>query len=189
MEKVYPGGISLLGRGTYYHYKKENLPSHIKVKIPPTLVWMYGAQGIAIDVDIETGRIKILKVSAANDTGKTINPITCEGQIEGGVMMGIGHAIFEELIFNEQGEIINTSMLDYKIPSALDMVEINSMLVEEPHREGPYGAKGIGEIVTVPTSAAIANAIYDAVGIRIKDLPITPDKLLRALRNKEKFVI
>jgi CO/xanthine dehydrogenase Mo-binding subunit len=184
MEKTNPGGISFLGRGTYYHYKKENLPSHIKVKIPPTLVWMYGSQGITVDVDTETGRIKILKVSAANDTGKTINPITCEGQIEGGVMMGIGHAIFEELIFNEQGKIINTSMLDYKIPSALDMPEINSILVEEPHREGPYGAKGIGEIVTVPTAAAIANAIYDAVGIRIKDLPITPDKLLRALKNK-----
>lgn len=188
MGKAYPGGISLLGRGIYYHYKKENLPSHIKVKIPPALVWMYGSQGITVDVDTETGRIKILKVSAATDTGKTINPITCEGQIEGGVMQAIGHAMFEELIFNEQGKIINTSMLDYKIPSALDMPEINSILVEEPHREGPYGAKGIGEIVTVPTSSAIANAIYDAVGIRIKDLPITPDKLLRALKNKEKSI-
>ena len=188
MEKTYPGGISFLGRGTFYHYKKENLPSHIKVKIPPTLVWMYASQGITIDVDTETGRIKILKVSAATDTGKTINPITCEGQIEGGVMQGIGHAMFEELIFDEKGKIINTSMLDYKIPSALDMPEINSILVEEPHREGPYGAKGIGEIVTVPTAAAIANAIYDAVGIRIKDLPITPDKLLRALNNKGKSI-
>lgn len=188
MGKTYPGGISLLGRGTYYHYKKENLPSHVKLKISPTFVWMYAAQGISAEVDTETGRIKIHKVSAATDVGKAINPITCEGVTEGGVMMGISTTIFEELIFNDQGQILNTSLLDYKIPSALDMPEINSILVEEPHREGPYGAKGIGEIVTVPTAAAIANAIYNAVGIRIKDLPITPDKLLTALNNKGKSI-
>jgi len=184
MEKTYPGGISILGRGTYYHYKLGNLPSHVKVGIPPTLVWMYGSQGVTIDIDTETGRVKILKISAAHDVGKAINPVTCEGQIEGGVLQAVGNAMFEELLFNEQGKIINSSLLDYKIPSALDMPEINPILVEEPHREGPYGAKGLGEIVMVPTAAAIAIAIYNAVGIRIKDLPITPDRLLRALNNK-----
>jgi len=188
MKKTYPGGISMLGRGTYYHYKLGDSPSYIKLKMPPTYVWMYGAQGIKVEVDTETGRIKILKVSAATDVGKAINTVTCEGQTEGGVMHAIGNAMFEELIFNEQGKILNSSLLDYKIPSALDMPEINCILIEHPHREGPYGAKGIGEIVVVPTAAAIANAIYDAVGVRIKDLPITPDKLLRALKNKEKFV-
>jgi len=188
MKKTYPGGISMLGRGTYYHYKLQDLPSHVKLKIPPTYVWMYGAQGIKVEVDTETGRIKILKVSAATDVGKAINPVTCEGQIEGGVLHAIGNAMYEEIIFNEQGKILNPSLLDYKIPSALDMPEINSILVEDPHREGPYGAKGIGEIVVVPTAAAIANAIYDAVGVRLKDLPITPDKLLKALKNKGKSI-
>ena len=99
-------------------------------------------------------------------------------------MHAVGNAKFEKLIYNEQGKILNPSLLDYKIPSALDMPEINAILVEEPHREGPYGAKGIGETVVLPTAAAIANAIYDAVGIRVKDLSITPDKIPRALKNK-----
>lgn len=184
MKKNYSGGISILGRGTYYHYKPGDSPSHIKLKIPPTYIWMYGSQGIKVEVDTETGRIKILKVSAAADVGKAINPISCEGQTEGGVLHAIGNAMFEELIYNKQGKILNSSLLDYKIPSALDMPEINTILVEEPHREGPYGAKGLGETVVLPTAAAIANAIYDAVGVRIKDLPITPDKILKALKDK-----
>jgi len=184
MEKNYPGGISMLGRGTYYHYKPGDSPSHIKPNIPTSHVWMYGSQGAKVEVDTETGRIKILKISAASDVGKAINPISCEGQTEGGVLHAIGNAMFEELICNEQGKILNSSLLDYKIPSALDMTEINTILVEEPHREGPYGAKGLGETVVLPTAAAIANAIYDAVGVRIKDLPITPDKILKALKDK-----
>ena len=184
MKKTYPGGISILGRGTYYQYKLGSFPSHVKVEIPTTEVWMYASQGVEVEVDTETGRVKILKVVAVHDVGKAINPITCEGQIEGGVLMALSNAMFEELLFNEKGKILNSSLLDYKIPSALDMPEIKAILVEEAHREGPYGAKGLGEMVAVPTAPAIANAICDAVGIRIKDLPITPDKLLRALKNK-----
>ncbi len=184
MKKIYPGGISILGRGTYYHYKQGDSPSHIKLKMPTSLVWMYGTQGVSIEVDTETGRIKILKVSAAADVGKAINPISCEGQTEGGVLHAISNTMFEEPIYNEQGKIINSSLLDYKIPSALGMSEINTILVEESHRKGPYGTKGFGETVVLPTAAAIANAVYDAVGIRIKDLSITPDKILRALKNK-----
>ena len=184
IKKTYPGGINILGRGTFYHYKLGSFPSHVKIEIPPTEVWMYASHGVEVEVDTETGRIKILKVVAVHDVGKAINPVTCEGQIEGGVSMALSNAMFEELLFNEKGKILNSSLLDYKIPSALDMPEINAILVEEAHREGPYGAKGLGEMVAVPTAPAIANAIYDAVGIRIKDLPITPDKLLRALKNK-----
>ena len=184
MKKTYPGGISILGRGTYYQYKLGSFPSHVKVEIPTTEVWMYASHGVEVEVDTETGRVKILKVVAAHDVGKAINPVSCEGQIEGGVLQALSNAMLEELLFNEKGKILNSSLLDYKIPSALDMPEINAILVEEAHREGPYGAKGLGEMVAVPTAPAIANAIYDAVGIRIKDLPITPDKLLRALKNK-----
>lgn len=184
MKKTYPGGINILGRGTFYHYKLGSFPSHVKMKMAPKEVWMYASHGVEIEVDIETGRIKILKVVAAHDVGKAINPVTCEGQIEGGVLQAISNTMFEELLFNKKGKILNSSLLDYKIPSASDIPEINAILVEEAHREGPYGAKGLGEMVAVPTAPAIANAIYDAVGIRIKDLPITPDKLLRALKNK-----
>jgi len=186
VEKTYSGGISFLGRGTYYHYKQGNIPSHVKIEVPPALVWMYGSQGAMIEIDDETGRIKIIKISAAHDAGKAINPVNCEGQIEGGVLQAIGYGMYEELLFNERGEILNTSLLDYKIPSALDMPnETNTIIVEEPHREGPYGAKGIGEMVMVPTAPAIANAVFDAIGIRIKDLPITPDKILKALKNSK----
>ena len=184
MEKTYPGGVSILGRGTYYQYKLGSFPSHIQEKMPTTEVWMYASQGVEVEVDTETGRVKILKVVAVHDVGKAINPVNCEGQIEGGVLMAISNAMFEELIFNEKGKILNSSLLDYKIPSALDTPEIKAILVEEAHKEGPYGAKGLGEMAAVPTAPAIANAIYDVVGIRIKDLPITPDKLLRALKNK-----
>ena len=184
MEKTYPGGISMLGRGTYYHYKQGDSPSHIKLKMPTSQVWMYGAQGVEVEVDTETGSVKVLKVIAAHDVGKAINPTSCEGQIEGGVLHGISGAMYEEILFNQTGEMMNTSLLDYKVPSALDAPEINTILVEEAHREGPYGSKGIGEMVLIPTAPAIANAVYDAVGVRIKDLPITPDKILRALKNK-----
>jgi len=186
LEQTYPGGNSILGRGTYYHYKEGNIPSHIKLESPPLLVWMYGAQSVEVEVDTETGRITILQVLAASDVGKSINPISCEGQTEGGVLQAIGNTLYEELIYDEKGKIMNTSLLDYKIPSALDMPEINSILVENPHKEGPYGAKGLGETVVLPTAAAIGNALYDAIGVRIKDLPITPDKILRALKEKKK---
>jgi len=184
MEKTFPGGISILGRGTYYHYERGKIPSHIQLgEIKPALVWMYGAQGFKVDIDTETGRINILKISAAHDVGKAINPVTCEGQIEGGVLQAVGNSMYEDYLFDKTGKVTNSSLLDYKIPSALDMPEINPILVEEPHREGPYGAKGLGEIVMVPTAAAIAIAIYNAVGIRIKDLPITSDKILKLLKS------
>ena len=133
---------------------------------------MYGAEAVKVDVNIETGRVNIVEVAAVMDVGKVINPMNCEGQIEGGVVHAIGNAMYEKLNFNDKGVITNTSLLDYKIPSAMDMPEINSFLVEYKHREGPYGAKGVGRNSCCSTSAAIANAIYDAVGVRIKDLPL-----------------
>ena len=185
VKETYKGGINILGRGTFYHYEKHSIPPYVKLDVSPTHVWMYGAEAVKVDVNIETGRVNIVEVAAVMDVGKVINPMNCEGQIEGGVVHAIGNAMYEKLNFNDKGVITNTSLLDYKIPSAMDMPEINSFLVEYKHREGPYGAKGVGEIVVVPTSAAIANAIYDAVGVRIKDLPITPDAILKALKNRD----
>lgn len=185
MKETYPGGISILGRGTYYHYYPDKVPAHVTLNIKPSLVWMFGAQGFQVEIDIETGRVKIIKAIAAHDVGKALNPMSCEGQIEGGVMQAIGNSMYEDYQFDNDGRVTNPSLLDYKIPSALDMPQFNSIIVESPHREGPYGAKGLGEIVMVPTAPAIANAVYNAIGVRIKELPITPDKILNALKDRK----
>jgi len=184
IEQAYSGGISILGRGSYYHYKPGKVPPYVEVATPPSLVWMYGAQGATVEVDTETGTIQVLKVAAAHDVGRAINPVTCEQQIEGGVVQGMGITVCEEMVVGEQGDILNPSLADYKIPVATDVPEIRSILVEEPHREGPHGAVGVGEMTTVPISPAIANAIYDAIGVRIKDLPLTQEKILTALRER-----
>jgi CO/xanthine dehydrogenase Mo-binding subunit len=134
-------------------------------------------------VDTETGEIDVLEVIAAHDVGRAINPVTCEGQIEGGIVQALGGVLFEEMLFGGRGRMLNPSFADYKIPVSSDIPEIRSILIEEPHREGPYGAKGVGEITLVPVAPAIANAIYDATGVRIKDLPITKDKILTALKK------
>jgi len=150
----------------------------------PSIFWMYAAHEAEVKVDSETGRVNILKIRATHDVGKAINPMTCEGQIDGGVVHGMGPALFEEVIFSKNGEIVNPSFLDYKMPTALDIPEIIPFIIEKHHKQGPYGAKGIGEMTVVPTAAAIANAIYDAIGVRIKDLPITPEKILSEIKKK-----
>ena len=184
IELTYAGGISILGHGSYYHYKPGQVPSHVKVSTPPSLCWMYGAHGVTLEIDTETGQIHVLRVVAAHDVGKAINPVTCEGQIEGGVVQGMGTTLFEAMLVGEGGDILNPSLADYKIPVAMDIPEINPIVVEQAHREGPYGAKGVGEMTTVPIAPAIANAIYDAIGVRIKDLPLNQEKILKALKEK-----
>ena len=177
----YKAGLDIIGRDSFYPVADGETGGMWSA---PSIFWMYGAHYAEVEVDIETGRVKILKVAGAHDVGKAINPFTCLGQIEGGMVHGIGPALFEEMIIGERGQVENTSFLDYKMPRTLDIPEITSIIVEAPHREGPWGAKGIGEMTVVPMAAAIANAIDDAVGVRIKDLPITPDKILRALKEK-----
>jgi CO/xanthine dehydrogenase Mo-binding subunit len=134
-------------------------------------------------VDPETGRVTVLRYCAAQDTGTAINPLAVIGQVQGGVVQGIGMALSEELIYRN-GRIANAGFLDYKVPSALDVPSIETVLVERPAAEGPFGAKGIGEPPIVPPPAAIANAIYHATGVRITSLPITPEKLRLAILEK-----
>ena len=152
-----------------------------------SIFWMYATHAAEVEVDIETGVVKVLKIAAAHDVGQAINPLTCEQQIEGGVIMGLSNALFEELKM-EKGRILNNTLADYKLATMLDLPKIVPIIVETYHREGPFGAKGIGEPVAAATPPAIANAIHDAVGIWIKDLPITPEKVLAALRKKEREV-
>jgi carbon-monoxide dehydrogenase large subunit len=149
----------------------------------PFAFWMYATQGAEVEVDRETGEVKLLKLVAAHDVGKALNPMTCEQQIEGALVMGIGTALYEELAL-DSGRALNASFADYKIPRAKNVPELVLIIVEAPHKEGPFGAKGLGEPGLAPTAAAISNAIYDAIGIRIKDLPITPEKIVKALKEK-----
>jgi CO/xanthine dehydrogenase Mo-binding subunit len=144
---------------------------------------MYVAQAAEVEVDEETGKVKVLKIVSAHDVGKAINPAACEQQIEGALGMGIGTALMEEIKL-ENGKTMNPNFTDYKLPTSLDMPEMVPIMVETIHKQGPYGAKGLGEPALAPTAPAIANAIHNAVGVRIKDLPITPDKVLKALREK-----
>jgi carbon-monoxide dehydrogenase large subunit len=170
---------TVLGRGFYFP-RSEGPVECFSLNM---IFWLLGAHGVEVEVDRQTGQVKILKIYAAHDVGKAIHPENCIGQIQGGISMGLSYGLFEEILF-KGGTVLNPSFLNYKIPSALDMPEMAPILVECAHPDGPHGAKGMGETNNVQTAPAIANAIYNAVGVRIKDLPITPDKILEALRRK-----
>jgi CO/xanthine dehydrogenase Mo-binding subunit len=145
----------------------------------PYAVYGFGAHLAEIEVDMELGTVRVLKATAAHDVGKAINPTLIEGQIEGGVAQGLGMALMEEF-FPGKGENLH----DYLIPSAGDVPEVESILIEDPSSIGPFGAKGIGEQAVIPTAPAILNAIYDAVGVRIHRVPATPDRVRAAILAK-----
>lgn len=141
----------------------------------------FGAHAVEVDVDRDTGKIRVKKVAAAHDIGRVINPTGAEGQVQGGVAMGLGYALSEQIQL-ESGRMLNPNFTDYKIMTTMDMPEIVPIFVETDDPAGPFGAKGMGEMTMVPTAAAIANAVYNATGVRIRSLPITPEKVLKALK-------
>jgi len=145
-----------------------------------SIFWMLCTQAAEIEVDIETGVIRVVKIAAAADVGKAINPMTVEQQIEGGAVMGASNAILESFSYRD-GRIENGSLADYKVATIQDLPEIVPIIVESVHDEAPYGAKGVGEPAAAATPPAIANALYDAIGVRIRDLPLTPEKVLEAM--------
>jgi CO/xanthine dehydrogenase Mo-binding subunit len=150
-----------------------------------TPFWMLGGVGAEVDVDIETGRIHVRKLVSAGDVGCAINPAVVERQLIGAGIMQLGFTLFEEMRFHD-GQVVNASLADYKLPGMLDIPhDLTAELVEIPHEHGPYGAKGIGETGMFSVSPAIANALYDAVGVRIMELPLTPERVLRAIREAE----
>jgi len=136
-------------------------------------------------VDKETGKVQVLKMVTAYDVGKAINPISLEGQIEGGTIQGLGYAIMEEMIHND-GVVVNPNLGDYYVPTSLDIPEMKSIIVEYPGALGPYGAKAVGEPPIVLPAAAIVNAIDNAVGVRVDEIPATPNRVLLALRKARK---
>jgi len=150
----------------------------------PYGAYVFGTQLAEVEVDPETGQYNVLRIVAVHDCGKAINPMLVEGQIEGGVAMGLGFGCFEEMVINDC-VIKNPDFTNYIIPTAMDVPEIITGIVERREPTGPFGAKGVGEPALLPTAPAVVNAIRDAVGVIIYDLPITPQKILMALRRKE----
>jgi carbon-monoxide dehydrogenase large subunit len=150
-----------------------------------SIFWMFATHAAEVEVDMETGVVKVIKIAAAHDVGRAIHPLACEQQIQGAVIMGLSNTLFEEFKWKD-GRILNDTLADYKLAGMTDVPEIVPILVERPHSEGPFGAKGMGEPAAAPTAPAIAGAIFDAVGIRFKELPITPERLVAALKEQEK---
>ena len=141
----------------------------------------FATQFCDVEVDPETGAVKILRFVAAQDVGRAIHPSYVEGQIQGGVVQGIGWALNEEYIYNQAGRLVNAGFLDYRIPVASDLPNIDVVLVEVPNPNHPFGVKGVGEVNIVPVMAAIANAIQQATGRRLTELPMSPPRVLAAI--------
>ena len=181
-ERVKERGDSLIAEASFFpHTDKPDSQTGQGEKV--YVAYTFVTQIIEVEVDIDTGVVEVLNVYTAADIGKAINPKNVEGQIEGGTVQGIGMALMEEQVIKE-GITLNPDLTGYLIPTSMDTPQFVTRLVENEDSEGPFGAKGIGEPATIATAPAIANAIYDAIGVRIYDLPITPEKILKALKEK-----
>ncbi len=173
-------GVNILGRGMLKTDTVNEKGEH-----QHSAFWVAGTGVADVEVDKATGMVRLLRYVIAADVGKALNPMACEQQLRGATITGVGQALLEELAYQE-GLPINPNFLDYNLPRFLDLPEkIETILVERPNPVGPYGAKGCGETALIPVSPAIANAVMDAVGVRIQDLPITPEKVFNALQKKE----
>jgi CO/xanthine dehydrogenase Mo-binding subunit len=148
--------------------------------------YVFGAQVVEIEVDEVTGEISVVEAWSAHDVGRAINPLAVEGQIQGGFVQGIGYALNEEMVW-DNGTLINPTMVDYKVPGALDVpYAITPIIVEHPEPSGPFGAKAIGEPGLIGVAPAIANAVADATNVRLRDLPMTPERMFRAMTEPQK---
>jgi 4-hydroxybenzoyl-CoA reductase subunit alpha len=152
--------------------------------VGPSPAYSYTACAIQVHVDTDTGRVRPVKVWIAHDIGKCISRINVEGQVEGGIYMGLGEALMEEMAFTREGLLRNAGLLDYKTPTVLETPEIETFLIEDGDPEGPFGAKEVGQGPLLPVPPALVNAVYDAIGVRFDEIPVTPDKVLRALERK-----
>jgi CO/xanthine dehydrogenase Mo-binding subunit len=176
------GGAPIVGTG--FWVPDTVLPDPVTKYGNISPAYPFACQIAEVEVDTETGEVKLLNYVAAHDVGRAINPQTTEGQIQGGVAQGIGWALMENMV-TERGRVINPNFRDYVIPGPLDLPPIKPILVEPIDPNGPFGAKGIGEPALNPVPAAVANAIYHAIGVRITELPISPEKILNGLKTKK----
>ena len=172
--------VALYSMYSRNQHQIQAVASHIGLESPPPFM----AQFAEVEVDIKTGRIEVIKFVSAVDCGQPINPVLVEGQVEGATVNGIGYALWEDYIFDKQGRLMNASFWDYKIPSIKDVPEIETIICKSYEPTGPMGAKSVAEIGINGPIPAIANAVYDAIGIRLKSSPFTPEKVLKAIKEQ-----
>lgn len=176
----YAKGLPLSGRGRFVDPIPPDLdPATGYGDISP--VYSFSCVVATVEVDPKTGDIKVLSLVSANDLGQVINRLGAEGQVEGALLQGLGFAVLEEVLL-DRGKVLNGNFLDYKLPTSLDVCPMKTIMVESNEASGPYGAKGVGEAALVPVAPAIANAIYDAVGVRFKDLPLKKERIYERLK-------
>jgi len=174
---------NVIGTGTFVpSYKSPDPQTGLSPDVTP--FWMIGGTGCEVEVDTETGHVRVIRLVNVADAGSPINPRIAETQLSGGAIMQLGFTLMEEMLF-DGGQVSNASLADYKIPGIRDIPPMESALVEAEQKSGPFGAKGLGESGTFGVSPAIANAIDDAVGVRLFSMPLTAEAVLRALRAKE----
>jgi len=181
-----PGGDSLhikeVALKSFYGKNKQQISetaSHLNLDCPPP----FAACFAEVEVDLDTGMVRVTDIANAVDVGRAINPDLCEGQIVGCAAMGVGYALTEEMLFSAEGRTLNASLLDYKIATSLDLPDIKGFIVETVEPSGPYGVKSVGEVSMDPIAPAIVNAVFDATGVRIRELPLTPERVLNALKE------
>ena len=175
--------------GTVGSYSPPRSPGKFKgAGVGPSPAYSYSAAVAEVDVDPLTGIVTVERVWIAHDIGKSINPVLVMGQVEGSVYMGLGEILMEEMAYRANRNAVHKfpSMLEYKSPTTMEMCDVKTYLIEDPDPNGPFGAKEVGQGPLLPVPPAVANAVYNAVGVRIDEVPITPEKVLRALRDKER---
>ena len=182
VEEMHKQGKRCIGWGWQDITTKDVDPATSQGDAYQTFGW--ATQLAEVEVDTETGFVQVTRLISATDAGKAINPLGVEGQIQGGAVMGLGYALYEQHVL-EQGHPKTASFAFYLVPTPLDVPEIECLIVEVPDPAGPYGAKGVSEPATIPTTPAILNAIYDAVGVRVTETPATPERIYRLLRERE----
>jgi 4-hydroxybenzoyl-CoA reductase subunit alpha len=175
--------------GTVGSYTPPRSPGKFKgAGVGPSPAYSYSAAVAEVDVDPDTGIVVVERVWIAHDIGRSINPMLVVGQVEGSVYMGLGEILMEEMVYRENRNVVHKfpSMLEYKSPTTMEMCDVKTYLIEDPDPNGPYGAKEVGQGPLLPVPPAVANAVYNAVGVRIDEVPITPEKVLRALKDKSR---
>lgn len=175
--------------GTVGSYSPPRSPGKYKGSgVGPSPAYSYSATVAQVDVNPDTGIVVVEKVWIAHDIGRSINPMLVLGQVEGSVYMGLGEILMEEMTYRTNRNVVHKfpSMLEYKSPTTMEMCDVETYLIEDPDPNGPYGAKEVGQGPLLPVPPAVANAVYDAVGVRIDEVPITPEKVVRALRDKSR---
>jgi carbon-monoxide dehydrogenase large subunit len=176
-------GGPIVGSGTYMpNFASARSDPETSQGGHPNVHYTVGAAGVVLEIDVETGRMRVRKAALAVDVGKAINPTMVEGQITGGMLQGLATVLYEDMRFDGAGRLLNPTFTDYKIPTSLDVPdEVIPIIVEVPQPDGPFGARGVGEHTMIPAAPMVANAVADATGLRITTMPITAEKVMLAM--------